>query len=66
MEKEDYIVILKKRLREKAKQFSKITCKPVAGVNNHAQVLVLGPMPAAPERPEETKEITLQKKRKKS
>jgi hypothetical protein len=25
MEKEDYIVILKKRLREKAKQFSKIT-----------------------------------------
>jgi len=29
-------------------------------------VLVLGPMPATPERPEETKEVTPQKKRKKS
>jgi rod shape-determining protein MreC len=52
--------------RNTAYLFANITCKPVAGVNNHAQVLVLGPMPATPERPEETKEVTPQKKRKKS
>jgi rod shape-determining protein MreC len=52
--------------RNTAYLFANITCKPVAGVNAHAQVLVLGPMPATPERPEETKELAPQKKRKKS
>ncbi len=51
--------------RNTALLFANITCKPVAGVNNHAQVLVLGPMSAAPDRPEETKETVPQKKRKK-
>lgn len=52
--------------RNTAYLFANITCKPVAGVNNHAQVLVLGPMPAAPERPDESKEAAQPKKRKKS
>lgn len=52
--------------RNTAYLFASITCKPVAGVNNHAQVLVLGPMPAAPEQPEDSKESAPQKKRKKS
>jgi rod shape-determining protein MreC len=52
--------------RNTAYLFANITCKPVAGVNTHAQVLVLGPMSAAPERPEETKETVPQKKRRKS
>jgi rod shape-determining protein MreC len=52
--------------RNTAYLFANITCKPVAGVNTHAQVLVLGPMPAAPEQPDESKEAAQPKKRKKS
>lgn len=52
--------------RNTAYLFASISCKPVAGVNSHAQVLVLGPMPAAPERPEETEAAPKKKARKKS
>ncbi len=52
--------------RNTAYLFASITCKPLAGVHTHAQVLVLGPMPAAPGRPEETDEPAPKKKRKKS
>lgn len=52
--------------RNTAYLFANINCKPLAGVNTHAQVLVLGPMPAAPQRPEETPAQAAQKKRKKS
>lgn len=51
--------------RNTAYLFANITCKPLAGVNAHAQVLVLGPLPAQTERPEETSATTPQKKRKK-
>jgi len=40
-----------------------IACKPLAGVNAGTQVLVLGPLPAQPERPSETPATTSQKKR---
>lgn len=52
--------------RNTALLFANITCKPVAGVNSHAQVLVLGPMPAAAERPEESQETPKKKQRRKS
>ena len=51
--------------RNTAYLFANISCKPLAGVHNHAQVLVLGPMPAKAERPSES-ETSPQKKRKKS
>jgi rod shape-determining protein MreC len=50
--------------RNTAYLFANIHCKPLAGVHNHAQVLVLGPMPPKPERPAEG-EGAPQKKRKK-
>lgn len=50
--------------RNTAYLFANIQCKPLAGVHNHAQVLVLGPMPEKPERPAEN-DGTAQKKRKK-
>lgn len=52
--------------RNTAYLFANIACKPLAGVNSHAQVLVLGPMPATPERPEETREEPKKKQRRKS
>ncbi|MDP1637100.1 MAG: rod shape-determining protein MreC [Candidatus Nitrotoga sp.] len=52
--------------RNTAYLFASIDCKPLAGVNAGAQVLVLGPLPAAAERPEETPASATQKKRKKS
>ncbi len=52
--------------RNTAYLFANITCKPLAGVHAHAQVLVLGPMPASAERPEEHRETAPQKKRKRS
>jgi rod shape-determining protein MreC len=52
--------------RNTAYLFANINCKPVAGVNTHAQVLVLGPMPAAAERPDDAPAAPPQKKRKKS
>jgi rod shape-determining protein MreC len=52
--------------RNTAYLFASITCKPLAGVHAHAQVLVLGPMPAAPERPEEKTDPAPKQKRKKS
>jgi len=52
--------------RNTAYLFANISCKPLAGVHAHAQVLVLGPLPAMPERPEETPVTAPQKKRKKS
>lgn len=51
--------------RNTAYLFANISCKPLAGVHTHAQVLVLGPMPAKPERPGEN-ESSPQKKRKKA
>ncbi len=52
--------------RNTAYLFASIDCKPLAGVNAGAQVLVLGLLPAAPERPVETPASATQKKRKKS
>lgn len=49
--------------RNTAYLFANITCKPLAGVNAGTQVLVLGPLPALPERPPETPAATPQKKR---
>ena len=49
--------------RNTAYLFAGITCKPLAGVNAGTQVLVLGPLPAVPERPAETPAVTPQKKR---
>lgn len=49
--------------RNTAYLFAGITCKPLAGVNAGTQVLVLGPLPALPERPPETPVATPQKKR---
>lgn len=49
--------------RNTAYLFAGITCKPLAGVNAGTQVLVLGPLPAMPERPPETPAATPQKKR---
>lgn len=49
--------------RNTAYLFAGITCKPVAGVNAGTQVLVLGPLPALPERPPETPAAAPQKKR---
>lgn len=40
--------------RNTAYLFAGIACKPLAGVNAAAQVLVLGPLPAQPERPADT------------
>lgn len=51
--------------RNTAYLFANIQCKPLAGVHNHAQVLVLGPMPEKPGRPLEN-DGAAQKKRKKS
>ena len=49
--------------RNTAYLFASIACKPLAGVNAGTQVLVLGPLPAQPERPSETPATTPQKKR---
>ena len=49
--------------RNTAYLFAGITCKPLAGVNAGTQVLVLGPLPAQPERPAETPAAAPQKKR---
>lgn len=49
--------------RNTAYLFAGIACKPLAGVNAGTQVLVLGPLPARPERPAETPETAPQKKR---
>ena len=51
--------------RNTAYLFANIHCKPLAGVHNQAQVLVLGAMPEKPQRPPEA-EKTPQKKRKKA
>lgn len=40
--------------RNTAYLFANIACKPLAGVHAGAQALVLGPLPALPERPTET------------
>jgi rod shape-determining protein MreC len=49
--------------RNTAYLFAGIACKPLAGVNAGTQVLVLGPLPALPERPAETPTTTPQKKK---
>lgn len=46
--------------------FANIACKPLAGVHAHAQVLVLGPLPVLPERPQDGAKDAPQKKRKRS
>ncbi len=52
--------------RNTAYLFANIICRPLAGVNTHAQVLVLEPVKSLPERPEEVPEKTPRSKRKKS
>lgn len=53
--------------RNTAFLFANISCKPLAGVNHHAQVLVLGSIAELPSRPEESPEKAApQKKRKKN
>lgn len=49
--------------RNTAYLFAGITCKPLAGVNAGTQVLVLGPLPALPERPEESPVAAPKKKK---
>lgn len=49
--------------RNTAYLFASIACKPLAGVNAGTQVLVLGPLPAQPERPADTPASTPQKKK---
>jgi rod shape-determining protein MreC len=49
--------------RNTAYLFAGIACKPLAGVNAGTQVLVLGPLPALPERPSETPATAPQKKK---
>ncbi len=49
--------------RNTAYLFAGITSKPLAGVNAGTQVLVLGPLPAQPERPADTPATAPQKKR---
>ncbi len=49
--------------RNTAYLFAGIFCKPLAGVNSGAQVLVLGPLPALPERPADAPATAPQKKR---
>ncbi len=49
--------------RNTAYLFAGIACKPLAGVNAGTQVLVLGPLPAQPERPAETPAAAPQKKK---
>ena len=39
--------------RETGQSFAHVTCKPLAGIDNSAQVLILGSTAAAPPRPEE-------------
>lgn len=46
--------------------FASIVCKPLAGVHAHTQVLVLGPLPVLPERPQDDTKDTPLKKRKRS
>ncbi len=50
--------------RNTAYLFASIACKPLAGVNSHTQVLVLGPLPEGVERPRETPATPQKKKRK--
>ncbi len=52
--------------RNTAYLFAGIHCKPLAGVNAGTQVLVLGPLPALPERPAETAPASPRKKKGKS
>lgn len=52
--------------RNAAYLFANIACKPLAGVNAGAQVLVLGPLPVQPEPPQEAPATAAPKKRKKS
>ncbi|MDH4149187.1 MAG: rod shape-determining protein MreC [Betaproteobacteria bacterium] len=52
--------------RNTAYLFANVTCKPLAGVNARAQVLVLGPLPAMTERPQDAPADTPKKKKKKS
>lgn len=52
--------------RNTAYLFAGIACKPLAGVNAGTQVLVLGPLPATPERPPETPVSGPRKKKGKS
>ncbi len=49
--------------RNTAYLFAGITCKPLAGVNAGTQVLVLGPLPALPERPAESPAVAPKKKK---
>ncbi len=51
--------------RNTAYLFANIACKPLASVNAHSQVLVLGPLPPISERPQDAP-AAAQKKRKKS
>jgi len=52
--------------RNTALLFANITCRPLAGVNAHAQVLVLAPLPPQPGRPADNPEKPPRSKRKKS
>lgn len=52
--------------RNTAYLFASIACKPLAGVNAGTQVLVLGPLPALPERPVDTPAAAPAKKKGKS
>lgn len=52
--------------RNTAYLFANITCKPLAGVNAHAQVLVLGPLPVTPEPPADVQPAPSAKKKRKS
>lgn len=46
--------------------FANIACKPLAGVHAHTQVLILGPLPARPARPQDDVKDVPQKKRKRA
>ncbi len=52
--------------RKTALLFANITCRPLAGVNAHAQVLVLALLPPQPGRPADTPEKPPRSNRKKS
>jgi len=47
------VALVSKIERNTAYAFARITCTPVAGVDRNRQVLILSPLPPAPEKPVE-------------
>jgi rod shape-determining protein MreC len=48
--------------RETGQSFARVTCKPLAGIDNSAQVLILGSATSAPPRPEEPADVAAPRK----